>query len=78
MADDENFPSSTDLEEEEEEDCYLSDQDDVLEETVLRGLEDGKEEDCHWSVSSVTSRSLSLLFSSLLFLRLLWLKNCDA
>ena len=61
MADDEDFPSSSsDFEEEDDgEDCYLSDQDDVLEETVLQGLEDGTEEDCHWSISSVCSTSLS-------------------
>ncbi|KAM3314741.1 hypothetical protein ACQJBY_033503 [Aegilops geniculata] len=37
----------------EDEDCYLSDQeDDALEESVLQVLEDGNLEDCHWSSSS--------------------------
>lgn len=38
----------------DDEDCYLSDQeDDALEESVLQVLEDGNLEDCHWSSSSV-------------------------
>ncbi|XP_008790210.1 probable E3 ubiquitin-protein ligase ARI2 isoform X1 [Phoenix dactylifera] len=53
MAEDDDFPSSSDP---EGAGCYFSDQDDVLEETVLQGLEDGHEEDCQWSVSSVITK----------------------
>ena len=46
--------SSPELEQDDDEDCYLSDQeDDALEESVLQVLEDGHLEDCHWSASSV-------------------------
>ncbi|KAJ6799768.1 putative E3 ubiquitin-protein ligase ARI2 [Iris pallida] len=69
-ADDEDFPSSSDLEEEEEgegSDCYFSDQD---EETVLEVLENGQEEeeDCHWSISSVITKE-SLLAAQMEDLR---------
>lgn len=48
--------SSSELEQEEDDDdCYLSDQeDDALEESVLQVLEDEHLEDCHWSSSSVS------------------------
>ncbi|RWW05909.1 hypothetical protein GW17_00030798 [Ensete ventricosum] len=52
MAEDEDYPSSSDV---EEDDCYITDQEDAIEENVLQGLEDGREEDCHWSLSSVSS-----------------------
>ena len=47
--------SLSELEQEEDDnDCYLSDQeDDALEESVLQVLEDEHLEDCHWSASSV-------------------------
>ncbi|KAL6645532.1 hypothetical protein ACP70R_017140 [Stipagrostis hirtigluma subsp. patula] len=50
--------SSSELEQDEEEDdCYLSDQeDDALEESVLQVLEDEHHEDCHWSASSVITK----------------------
>ncbi|XP_042392398.1 probable E3 ubiquitin-protein ligase ARI2 isoform X1 [Zingiber officinale] len=51
MADDEDYPSSSDVD-----DCYLTDQEDAIEEDVLQGLEDGHEEDCHWSLSSVITK----------------------
>lgn len=57
MAEDEDCPSSSDV---EEDDCYITDQEDAIEENVLQGLEDGREEDCHWSLSSVSAPSLSL------------------
>jgi ariadne-1 len=45
---------SSELEQEEDDDCYLSDQeDDALEESVLHVLEDEHLEDCHWSASCV-------------------------
>ncbi|XP_048571913.1 probable E3 ubiquitin-protein ligase ARI2 [Triticum urartu] len=45
----------------DEEDCYLSDQeDDALEESVLQVLEDGNLEDCHWSSSSVITKEYLL------------------
>ncbi|XP_072972706.1 probable E3 ubiquitin-protein ligase ARI2 isoform X2 [Typha angustifolia] len=63
MASDDDLPSSSDPEEEEEEEeeeegenIYFSDQEDALEETVLQGLEDGRKEDCDWSVSSVITK----------------------
>ncbi|PKA66490.1 putative E3 ubiquitin-protein ligase ARI1 [Apostasia shenzhenica] len=56
MADDEDFPSSSDVEEPEDADCYLSDQYDDNAENVLQYLEDGRQEDCNWSVSSVITR----------------------
>lgn len=47
--------SSSELEQEDDDDdCYLSDQeDDALEESVLQVLEDERDEDCHWSSTSV-------------------------
>lgn len=60
MAEDEDYLSSSDL---EGEDCYLTDQEDAIEENVLQGLEDGREEDCHWSLSSVWQ---ALVFSFLI------------
>ncbi|CAL9186648.1 unnamed protein product, partial [Musa hybrid cultivar] len=53
MAEDEDCPSSSDV---EEDDCYITDQEDAIEENVLQGLEDGREEDCHWSLSSVITK----------------------
>ncbi|KAJ8483783.1 hypothetical protein OPV22_016268 [Ensete ventricosum] len=53
MAEDEDYPSSSDV---EEDDCYITDQEDAIEENVLQGLEDGREEDCHWSLSSVITK----------------------
>ncbi|CAN6301707.1 unnamed protein product [Urochloa humidicola] len=55
--------SSSELEQEEDdEDCYLSDQeDDALEESVLQVLEDEHLEDCHWSSSSVITKESLLL-----------------
>ncbi|KAF7049886.1 hypothetical protein CFC21_058340 [Triticum aestivum] len=45
----------------DDEDCYLSDQeDDALEESVLQVLEDGNLEDCHWSSSSVITKEYLL------------------
>ncbi|KAG6494994.1 hypothetical protein ZIOFF_042784 [Zingiber officinale] len=38
------------------EDCYLTDHEGVIEENVLQGLEDGREEECHWSLSSVITK----------------------
>ncbi|XP_072974080.1 probable E3 ubiquitin-protein ligase ARI2 [Typha angustifolia] len=73
-SDDGDFPSSSDLEEEEEdekedcyfshleeevdekEDCYLSDREEAFEETALQVIEDGAEEDCLLSVSSVITK----------------------
>lgn len=62
MAEEEDYASSSDMEEEDMSGFYLSDrEEDVLEETVLQGLESQHEEDCHWSVSSV--RAFSIIFS---------------
>ncbi|KAJ3674045.1 hypothetical protein LUZ60_006037 [Juncus effusus] len=53
----EDYGFSSDDEEEEEMDCYLSDQEeDAIEETVLHVLEDGSAEDCRWSQSSVITQ----------------------
>ncbi|KAH0467384.1 hypothetical protein IEQ34_004622 [Dendrobium chrysotoxum] len=56
MADDEDFPSSSDVEEPEDGDFYLSDHEDDIAENVLQDLEDGRQEDCNWSVSSVITK----------------------
>ncbi|KAK8949030.1 putative E3 ubiquitin-protein ligase ARI2 [Platanthera zijinensis] len=56
MVDDEDFPSSSDVEELEDADFYLSDHDDDIAENVLQDLEDGRQEDCNWSVSSVITK----------------------
>jgi ariadne-1 len=50
--------SSSELEQEDDDDdCYLSDQeDDALEESVLQVLEDERDEDCHWSSTSVITK----------------------
>ncbi|KAJ0981803.1 hypothetical protein J5N97_010058 [Dioscorea zingiberensis] len=57
MAEEEDYASSSDMEEEDMSGFYLSDrEEDVLEETVLQGLESQCEEDCHWSVSSVITK----------------------
>ncbi|WOK98483.1 putative E3 ubiquitin-protein ligase ARI2 isoform X2 [Canna indica] len=53
MAEYEDCPSSSDV---EEGDCYLSDQEDAIEESVLQGLEDRREEESHWSLSSVITK----------------------
>jgi len=48
--------------EEDDDDCYLSDQeDDALEESVLQVLEDEHLEDCHWSSPSVITKESLLL-----------------
>jgi hypothetical protein len=61
--------SSSELEQEEDDDCYLSDQeDDALEESVLQVLEDERHEDCHWSSSSVCACSYFVLRVSLVTL----------
>lgn len=58
MALDDDYASSSDLE--EEEDYYLSDQEeDAVEEDVLHGLEDDLIEECRWSESSVILLNLS-------------------
>ncbi|XP_042404535.1 probable E3 ubiquitin-protein ligase ARI2 [Zingiber officinale] len=51
MADEEDYLSSSDLK-----DCYLTDHEGVIEENVLQGLEDGREEECHCSLSSVITK----------------------
>ncbi|KAH7664979.1 E3 ubiquitin ligase RBR family protein [Dioscorea alata] len=57
MAEEDDYASSSDMEEEDMSGFYLSDrEEDVLEETVLQGLESQHEEDCHWSVSSVITK----------------------
>lgn len=54
-------PPASSPELDDDDDCYLSDQeDDALEESVLQVLEDGHLEDCHWSSSSVITKEYLL------------------
>lgn len=63
MALDDDYASSSDL---EEEDYYLSDlEEDAVEEDVLHGLEDDHIEECRWSESSVILLNLSLTLAEI-------------
>ncbi|KAG0488995.1 hypothetical protein HPP92_007806 [Vanilla planifolia] len=68
MADDVDSPSSSEVEGTEDRYFYLSDQEDDIAENVLQDLEDGQQEDCSWSVSSVITKE-SLLAAQKVDLR---------